>query len=113
MLAGLGPAAADTVVVALGEFGRTARENAYGGTDNGLGGVMLVLGGPVAGGRVVGPWPGLAGHRLAGGRDIAAATDWREAVAAIAVAHLGLSDKKIPDIFPGLGPGQMLGGIVA
>jgi uncharacterized protein (DUF1501 family) len=112
MLAALGPAAADTVVVALGEFGRTARENAFGGTDNGLGGVMLVMGGPVAGGKVIGPWPGLAGHRLAGGRDIAAATDWREAVAAIAVAHLGLPEKRIPDIFPGLAPGQMLGGLV-
>jgi uncharacterized protein (DUF1501 family) len=112
LLAGLGPAAADTVVVCLGEFGRTARENAYGGTDNGLGGVMLVLGGPVAGGRVLGPWPGLAGHRLAGGRDIAAATDWRQVVAALAVAHLGLPDKKIPEVFPGLTPDQGFDGIV-
>ena len=104
MLAGLGPAAEDTVIVALGEFGRSARENAFGGTDNGLGGVVLVLGGPVAGGRMYGEWPGLAGHRLAEGRDVAVATDWRDVVAPIAVRHLGLPEKKLGDVFPDFAP---------
>ncbi|MFP5257396.1 MAG: DUF1501 domain-containing protein, partial [Acidobacteriota bacterium] len=104
LLAGLGPAASDTVIVVLGEFGRGARENAFGGTDNGLGGVLLVLGGPVAGGRVLGDWPGLADHRLAGGRDVAVATDWRDVVAAIAVGHLGLPEKKVGEVFPGFAP---------
>jgi uncharacterized protein (DUF1501 family) len=103
---GLGRAFDDTVIVALGEFGRTARENGFGGTDNGLGGVMLVLGGPVAGGRIVGEWPGLAGHRLAGGRDVAVATDWRDVAGRIAVRHLGLPDKKLGEIFPGLTPSE-------
>uniref|UniRef100_I2Q6Q5 DUF1501 domain-containing protein n=1 Tax=Desulfovibrio sp. U5L TaxID=596152 RepID=I2Q6Q5_9BACT len=101
---GLGKAFEDTVVVALGEFGRSARENGFGGTDNGQGGTMLVLGGPVAGGLVLGDWPGLAAHRLAGGRDIAVATDWRDVAARIAVGHLGLPQARVGEIFPGFSP---------
>ncbi len=101
---GLGKAFEDTVIVALGEFGRGARENRFGGTDNGQGGVMLVLGGPAAGGQVLGEWPGLASHRLAGGRDVAVATDWREVAGQIAVRHLGLPEKRLADVFPGFSP---------
>ena len=67
---------------------------------------MLVLGGPVAGGRRLGRWPGLAEHRLADGRDIAVTTDWRDVVAEIAVRHLGLPERRLPDIFPGFTPLQ-------
>jgi len=108
LLTGLGKASEGTVVVALGEFGRRARENAFGGTDNGRGGVLLVLGGAVAGGRVLGDWPGLADHRLIEG-DVAVATDWREVVAEIARYHLGLPEKRLADVFPGLKPEQRLG----
>jgi len=104
LLDGLGKAADGTVVVALGEFGRRVRENAFGGTDNGRGGVMLVMGGPVAGGRVLGPWPGLADHRLAEGQDVDVATDWRGVVAEIARYHLGLPEKRLAEIFPGFTP---------
>jgi uncharacterized protein (DUF1501 family) len=103
----LGKAQADTVVVALGEFGRRAFENAYGGTDNGRGGVMLVAGGPVAGGRCLGRWPGLAAHRLIDGRDVAVTTDWRDVVAAIATGHLGLPEKRLADVFPGFTPSPL------
>lgn len=106
LLAGLGKAHDDTVVVALGEFGRGARENASGGTDNGLGGVMLVAGGPVAGGRCLGRWPGLAAHRLVDGRDVAVATDWRDVVGEIAVRHLGLPAKRLGEVFPGFVPAK-------
>jgi len=106
LASGLGRYFADTVVVAFGEFGRRARENAFGGTDNGQGGAMLVLGGPVAGGRRLGRWPGLADHRLADGRDIAVTTDWRDVVAEIAIRHLGLPERRLPDIFPGFTPLQ-------
>lgn len=95
----------DTVIVALGEFGRGARENGFGGTDNGQGGVMLVMGGPVAGG-LRGDWPGLAGHRLAGGRDVAVATDWRDVAAGICTRHLGLPEKGLAEVFPGFRPGK-------
>lgn len=113
LTSGLGRTLADTVVVAFGEFGRSARENAFGGTDNGQGGVMLVLGGPVAGGRRIGRWPGLAEHRLVGGRDVAVTTDWRQVMAEIAVHHLGLPEKRLGDIFPGFTPDASPLGIVS
>ena len=49
-----------TLVLALTEFGRTARENGSGGTDHGTGGVMLAFGGALRGGKAFGTWPGLA-----------------------------------------------------
>ena len=52
--AGLGPVWRDTVVVAVTEFGRTARINGTVGTDHGTGTVALLAGGALAGGRVIG-----------------------------------------------------------
>src|SRR5580692_589615 len=49
----------DIVMVTMSEFGRTAAENGNGGTDHGHGSLMMALGGPVAGGKVYGKWPGL------------------------------------------------------
>ncbi|MEL7000300.1 MAG: DUF1501 domain-containing protein, partial [Pseudomonadota bacterium] len=47
-----------TAVIAITEFGRTARENGSAGTDHGTGGAMLLAGGAVRGGKVFGQWPG-------------------------------------------------------
>ncbi|MEO8484086.1 MAG: DUF1501 domain-containing protein, partial [Acidobacteriota bacterium] len=55
----LGDRMADVVVVTMSEFGRTLRENGARGTDHGHGNAMLILGGPVKGGKVYGKWPGL------------------------------------------------------
>ena len=54
----------DIVVVTMSEFGRTAHENGNRGTDHGHANCMLVLGGPVKGGKVYGKWPGLAPEQL-------------------------------------------------
>src|SRR6478609_5892573 len=56
---GLGERWRDTVVVVATEFGRTARINGTEGTDHGTGTVALLVGGALAGGRVVSDWPGL------------------------------------------------------
>ena len=56
----LGPAWQRTTVIAITEFGRTVAVNGTGGTDHGTGTVALLLGGRVAGGRVIADWPGLA-----------------------------------------------------
>ena len=55
----LGPRWNDTVVVAITEFGRTARINGTVGTDHGTATVAFLAGGALAGGRVVADWPGL------------------------------------------------------
>jgi uncharacterized protein (DUF1501 family) len=87
---GLGPAWADTVVVAATEFGRTAAPNGTGGTDHGTGGVAILAGGAVAGGRVIADWPGLAPAQLYEGRDLRPTTDLRALLAGLAAAHFSL-----------------------
>lgn len=95
----LGDLAEDTVVVTMSEFGRTARENGNRGTDHGHANVMLVMGGPVKGGRVYGEWPGLESSQLYEGRDLAVTTDFRRVVGEAVSRHLGNS--KLGDVFPG------------
>jgi uncharacterized protein (DUF1501 family) len=96
----LGPAYADTVVLVVSEFGRTMHENGNGGTDHGHGNVMWVMGGPVRGGKVYGRWPGLAKGNLYQERDLAITTDFRDPIAAVLQAHLGLSGAQVSTVFP-------------
>lgn len=96
----LGPMFDDTVVVVLSEFGRTARENGNRGTDHGHGNAMWVLGGPVAGGKVHGRWPGIDESSLNENRDLAITTDFRSIVARIAERHLALPDDQLDRLFP-------------
>ncbi|PTT77542.1 hypothetical protein DBR42_24995 [Pelomonas sp. HMWF004] len=97
---GLGDALKDTVIVVVSEFGRTLRQNGTGGTDHGRGNVMWLLGGPVAGGQVLGDWPGLDRSALAEGRDLAVATDFRQVLAPVLQRHLGLTDAGLAAVFP-------------
>jgi uncharacterized protein (DUF1501 family) len=103
---GSGSAWDDTIAVVLSEFGRTVRENGNGGTDHGHGNVIWVLGGRVRGGRVYGDWPGLAAAQLYKGRDLAVTTDYRTVLAAILERHLGLDDRQLAQVFPGLPQAQ-------
>jgi uncharacterized protein (DUF1501 family) len=102
----LGPVLDDTVVVVMSEFGRTARENGNRGTDHGHGNAMWVLGGPVAGGRVHGRWPGIDGSSLHDDRDLAVTTDFRDVLAQVAERHLALPDDHLDRLFPGRPPGR-------
>ena len=97
----LGPQLDDTVIVVMSEFGRTAHENGNNGTDHGHGNVMWVLGGPVAGGKVYGDWPGLSSSALHEGRDLAVTTDFRTVLARVCEQHLRLPDKHLATVFPG------------
>ena len=103
---GLSPDWNDAIVVVLSEFGRTVHENGNAGTDHGHGNVIWVLGGKVRGGRVYGDWPGLATAQLYQGRDLAVTTDYRTVLAAILERHLGLADRQLAQIFPGLPPAR-------
>lgn len=98
----------DTTIVVMSEFGRTARENGNGGTDHGHGNVMWVLGGGVAGGKVLGEWAGVGDAVLNEGRDLPVTTDFRTVLAQIAEKHLRLKDRQLVQLFPAL-PQKSLG----
>jgi uncharacterized protein (DUF1501 family) len=98
----LGPLFDDTTIVVMSEFGRTARENGNGGTDHGHGNAMWVLGGGVAGGKVLGDWRGVGDADLNEGRDLPVTTDFRNVLAVVAERHLRLSDKQLVQVFPSL-----------
>jgi uncharacterized protein (DUF1501 family) len=67
---GLGEHWSRTTVLVATEFGRTAAANGTGGTDHGTASAALILGGAVAGGRVLTDWPGLANASLYQARDL-------------------------------------------
>ncbi len=105
--AGLGPAWAGTAVLALTEFGRTVRANGTKGTDHGTGTVAFAAGGAIAGGRVLGDWPGLSEPALFEDRDLQPTTDLRALIKGVLAAHLGLSETALAQILPdstGVGP---------
>ena len=98
----LGNRMRDVVVLTMSEFGRTIQENGNAGTDHGHATAMLVLGGPVEGGRVLGRWPGLEPATRFEGRDLAVTTDFRDLFSEVLARHLGASD--LGAIFPGFEP---------
>ncbi len=103
----LGDGMEDVVIVTMSEFGRTVEENGNGGTDHGHGSMMMVLGGPIAGGKVYGDWPGLQKEQLFEGRDLAVTTDFRTVLSELVRGHLGQSD--LSSVFPGFKSGASLG----
>ncbi len=106
----LGPTWAQTAVLVMTEFGRTARVNGTKGTDHGTGTVAFVLGGAVAGGRVQATWPGLASGQLFENRDLAPTADLREVAKGLLASHLGLAPGALERVFPGSdGVGPMTG----
>ncbi len=94
----LGNLGEDTVVVTMSEFGRTARENGSRGTDHGHANVMLVLGGPVKGGKIYGRWPGLDERHLYEGRDLELTTDFRTVLSECLARHM--KTQELAKVFP-------------
>lgn len=98
----LGPLWADTTVLVMTEFGRSAALNGTGGTDHGTGGVAFVAGGAVAGGRVMADWPGLGRNELHEGRDLRPTRDIRTLIQPLLQRHLGLDSARLAaDVLPG------------
>jgi uncharacterized protein (DUF1501 family) len=95
----LGDAWDNTVVLAVTEFGRTVRVNGTRGTDHGTGAAALMLGGAVAGGRVVADWPGLG--TLYEDRDLLPTTDLRSLFKSVLTEHLGMPPQFVErEVFP-------------
>jgi len=86
------------------EFGRTARENGTNGTDHGTGGLAVLAGGAVAGGKVLGAWPGLGEGKLLDERDLMPTGDVREVAAAMLYRQFDIKPSSLTSrVFPGLG----------
>jgi uncharacterized protein (DUF1501 family) len=97
---GLGPAWRRTIVVVLTEFGRTAAINGTRGTDHGTGTVALLLGGAVAGGRVVADWPGLRPADLFEGRDLQPTISVHALIKGVLRDHLAVAEGALAQVFP-------------
>ena len=105
---GVGPEIWDkTAVLAMTEFGRTVRVNGTAGTDHGTGGVMVLAGGALRGGRVHGRWPGLDEASLYDRRDLMPTADVRAAAAWVLRGVAGLDRNGLETtVFPGLDMGD-------
>ncbi|MBM3521983.1 MAG: DUF1501 domain-containing protein, partial [Alphaproteobacteria bacterium] len=102
-----------SLIVVATEFGRTAQANGTGGTDHGTASVALLAGGAVAGGRVLGTWPGLAEGKLHQGRDLAPTTDLRAVLKGVLGQHLGVPRDRLDRvIFPGSDDVKAMPGLV-
>jgi uncharacterized protein (DUF1501 family) len=108
----LGPAWAQTAVLVMTEFGRTARVNGTKGTDHGTGTVAFILGGAIAGGRVKTTWPGLGTGQLFENRDLAPTTDLRAVAKGMLASHLGLNAGALGQVFPGSEGVGAMGGLI-
>jgi len=109
----LGPVWRHTAVLVATEFGRTAAINGTRGTDHGTGAAAFLLGGAVAGGRVLCDWPGLARGNLFEGRDLRPTQDLRAVMKGVLHDHLGVpADALNSNVFPGSAEVRALDGLL-
>jgi uncharacterized protein (DUF1501 family) len=110
---GLGAEWKNTVVIAVTEFGRTARVNGTGGTDHGTASTGLILGGALKKGGIVGDWPGLADNALFENRDTAPTLDMRGLFKGVLADHIGV-DRAVLErkVFPDSAAAKPVTGLV-
>ena len=100
----LGPHWERSCIVVCSEFGRTAAANGTRGTDHGTGGLMMMLGGAVKGGKLHGDWPGVKKSALYEKRDLYPANDIAAVLKGVMRDHLGVSRSALDtSIFPNSG----------
>ena len=91
-----------TAIMVVTEFGRTVAVNGTRGTDHGTATCALLVGGAVAGGKVVADWPGLGKSALYQARDLQPTLDLRSVFKGVLTQHLGadahaLEQRVFPD----------------
>lgn len=97
----MGPAWANTAVVVVTEFGRTAAPNGAGGTDHGTAAAAFLAGGAVQGGRVLADWPGLSSGALYQNRDLKPTADIRAVIKGVLADHLRVPNAALDStVFP-------------
>jgi uncharacterized protein (DUF1501 family) len=109
----LGPAWTDTAVLLVTEFGRTAAINGTRGTDHGTATAAFLVGGAVAGGRVIADWPGLSARALYQGRDLTATLDLRSVLKGLLGEHLQVPARALEqEVFPDSAAARPLRGLM-
>jgi uncharacterized protein (DUF1501 family) len=96
----MGTAWANTTVVVMTEFGRTARPNGTRGTDHGTAGAGLLIGPKVARSAVYSDWPGLSDRDLFEGRDLKPTLDTRAILKAAIAGTFDLTAAQADRVFP-------------
>jgi uncharacterized protein (DUF1501 family) len=105
----LGTAWQRSAVLVVTEFGRTVAVNGTNGTDHGTATCAFLLGGAVAGGRVIADWPGLATRSLYQQRDLQPTLDVRSIFKGVLAAHLGVAERDLEErVFPGSSGARLL-----
>jgi len=97
----MGDSWANTTVVVMTEFGRTARPNGTRGTDHGTAGAGFVIGPKVARSAVFSDWPGLGEGSLFEGRDLRPTLDTRSVLKAALAGTFDLNAAQANRVFPG------------
>jgi uncharacterized protein (DUF1501 family) len=102
-----------TVVLLATEFGRTAAANGTRGTDHGTGSAAFLLGGAVAGGRVLADWPGLSARNLYQQRDLKPTLDVRSVMKSVLHEHLQIATRTLDaEVFPDSSAAPYLSGLL-
>jgi len=103
-----------TTVLVVTEFGRAVAANGTRGTDHGTAGCAFVVGGAVAGGRVLADWPGLAPRDLHEARDLRPTTDLRALFKAVLHERFGVGEAVLARaVFPASDSIEPLEGVTA
>jgi uncharacterized protein (DUF1501 family) len=109
----LGPLWAQTAVLVVTEFGRTAAMNGTRGTDHGTGGCAFLAGGAVKGGRVIADWPGLTRTALLDNRDLRPTLDLRSVFKGVLTEHLRVDANTLSRrVFPDSNGARPLQGLI-
>jgi uncharacterized protein (DUF1501 family) len=110
---GLGPVWAHTAVLLATEFGRTVAENGTRGTDHGTATAAYLLGGAVAGGKVLTDWPGLSRRALYQDRDLRPTLDLRSVFKGVLADQLDVPARALATtVFPESSAAKPLTGLL-
>lgn len=109
----LGSAWSRTAILVVTEFGRTVAVNGTRGTDHGTATCAFLVGGAIAGGKVIADWPGLATSALYQQRDLKPTLDLRSVFKGVLMAHLRAAQRDIEErVFPDSRAVQPLEGLI-
>jgi uncharacterized protein (DUF1501 family) len=102
-----------TALVAISEFGRTVRINGAQGTDHGTGGLAILAGGAINGGRMYGDWPTLKSAALFENRDLMPAVDARQVFKGMLRDQLGWAGNDLDGmVFPDSAGAKAMSGLM-